>query len=256
MTLTIWIWVSFFVSLLANGFVFMHHISSGIINLSVQSMLIINLALSDSLMNVYLGMLSIHDILYTGTFPHIYQTWNKSTNCKVMAILSTLSMEMSLYTVVLLSITRCLHIVYRYKIGPCSILIILVSFWMITIHLTLLPVLDITYFNRGNIINSAECLLFSFTSGQHQAWIYGFLFYIILPLISLIIIAAAYISILNFSRRITSGIRALGNSNVHTKLPLKFIMVINLCHLLPWLLIFLLSFLNLVYVDLSTKISR
>jgi len=69
-------------------------------------LLILNLALADFLMGVYLIILGIAGAVYYGTFERHENAWRSSTTCQVMGALVVISSETSVLTMVFLSSVR------------------------------------------------------------------------------------------------------------------------------------------------------
>jgi len=69
-------------------------------------MLILNLAMADLLMGVYLILLGIAGVVFDGTFCRHELTWRSGTTCQVMGSLVVISSETSVLTLVLLASIR------------------------------------------------------------------------------------------------------------------------------------------------------
>ena len=75
-------------------------------------MLILNLALADFLMGVYLIMLGIAGVVFDGIFCRHELDWRSGATCQAMGVLVVLSSETSVLTMVLLASIR-LYVIYR-----------------------------------------------------------------------------------------------------------------------------------------------
>ena len=75
-------------------------------------MLILNLALADFLMGVYLIMLGIAGAVFNGTFCAEELNWRSGATCRGMGALVVLSSETSVLTMVLLASVR-LYVTFR-----------------------------------------------------------------------------------------------------------------------------------------------
>ena len=88
-----------------NGFVFFLRFSDNKSN-KVQSILILNLAMSDFLMGVSMVMLASVDAFYNIYFPSYSDNWRRGPICKLVSILSLLSSEASVFFITLISFDR------------------------------------------------------------------------------------------------------------------------------------------------------
>jgi len=97
------IWFILLGSFMANGFVIFYR--SFILNkkMSPHNILLVNLALSDILMSVYLLGLATADVIYMGSYAINDNTWRESLYCKALSILSNVSGEVSLSFISFLS---------------------------------------------------------------------------------------------------------------------------------------------------------
>ena len=112
---------------------------------TLQSVLILNLALSDLLMGIDMLILSSADFYYHNLFPSFSANWIDSSTCKIAAVLSTLSSEASVVLVALIGLDRYLGI--RYPLGVHKGLgktrtgICVITCWLISMFFSLIPVI-------------------------------------------------------------------------------------------------------------------
>ena len=111
---------------------------------TVQSVLIVNLAISDFFMGIDMLMLSSADFYYYSFFPSFSASWIESTMCKVAAALSTLSSEASVILVALIGLDRYLGVRYPLSVhrglGKTRTRICVIMCWLISIVVSLIPV--------------------------------------------------------------------------------------------------------------------
>ena len=102
--LRVFMWILGLSALLGNGFVVLWRLiprqqkgirktESGI----VQSILVLNLALADGLMGVYMLIIASADMYYRGVYILYAEDWQQSIICKVAGFLSVLSSETSVF---------------------------------------------------------------------------------------------------------------------------------------------------------------
>jgi len=263
LVLRIFVWLSGIGSIAANLFVVFHRLSNFTKSLSFanDNILILNLTLADILAGVYLLLLSALDLIYRGQFILKADEWKKSFLCKMMAVISTLSACMSLFVVALLAFTRCLHIVYSFKIKTLHITNILVSAWLLIIAISSVPLSNIPYFGSGSFLQSDTCLLFNFSFGRTQGWEYSFTFFTMLNLLLFCVISAFYIRIMKHIVETKDNLASFDNveNEKATKVSqgaLKLLLLLLSSNLLVWLPLLTLSFLAYANVSIPHSVSR
>ena len=108
----------------------------------VQLLLISNLSdcqISDTIMGVYMIMISSADLYYRQTFPSEF--WRVSFTCKFAGTLSVLSSEASVFFVTLISVDRLIGIKYpfsTYRIGTRTSRILSSGLWLISLSISVL----------------------------------------------------------------------------------------------------------------------
>ena len=112
---------------------------------TMQSVLILNLAVSDFLMGIDMLILSSADFYYHNLFPSFSENWIESPSCKIAAVLSTLSSEASVILVSLIGLDRYLGIRYPLSVhkglGKTRTRICVVICWLISIIISLISVM-------------------------------------------------------------------------------------------------------------------
>ena len=125
----------------------------------VSNMFRKQLVLSDGAMGLFFFMLSVYNILYTGDFVTVAHLWRKSIHCRILAFLSMISLEMTLFSVLFIGIERFLAICFPLK----NICISVKSAWtMIMFSLVAASAIALTpslsmYFNNTEL-NNAMCI--------------------------------------------------------------------------------------------------
>ena len=110
----------------------------------VQSFLVVNLAISDSFMGIYMLILASVDAYYGAEYFQYAEVWRSSVLCKVAGFLSLLSSEASVFFLVLLTIDRFQGLVYPFssrRLGRLSVKIVSVCLWLGLVVLSLVPTL-------------------------------------------------------------------------------------------------------------------
>ena len=117
------------------------------------------LILSDGAMGLFFLMLSIYNILYTGDFVTVGHLWRKSIHCRILSVVSMVSIEMTLFIVLFIGIDRFLAMCFPLKniyISVKSAWSMVVFAWVAAITISLIPSLSM-YFNNVEL-NNAMCI--------------------------------------------------------------------------------------------------
>ncbi|XP_072017063.1 G-protein coupled receptor GRL101-like [Amphiura filiformis] len=115
----------------------------------VQSFLVMNLAISDCMMGIYMLILAGYDLYFGKLYFQVADVWRGSLMCKFAGFLSLLSSEASVCLLVLITLDRLFGIVFpfsRLRLGRLSVKIIVCIIWVTMAILSLAPILltDIT----------------------------------------------------------------------------------------------------------------
>ena len=114
--------------------------------MNVQALLIINLAVADCLMGVYMIFITSADVYFGAAFFLSAPWWRNSNICKVAGVLAFLSSELSVLILTLITLDRMICIVFpfgknRLSLKVTGVLLILV--WVVVFVVALVPfVLD------------------------------------------------------------------------------------------------------------------
>ena len=113
---------------------------------SVQTLLIINLAIADCIMGVYMLIITSADVFFGDAFFLSSPWWRNSTVCKVAGVLAFMSSELSVLTLTLITLDRTICIVFPFGKNRLSIKVtgvLLILIWVFVFVVALVPfVLD------------------------------------------------------------------------------------------------------------------
>ena len=221
-----------------------------------ENVLIVNLSVADLLMGIYLMVLLVHDIVYSGEFVIVSPQWIHSISCKIMAVLSTVSPIMSLYTVTVIGVSRCLNIVYKFKLTTKSIVIVLCSLWLWTVFIVSLPLTGADLFHDWHYIHSEVCLLFYFSHGLHKGWPYRFVFFIFCSLVSIFIMTVSYIKISIYIKRTVAELKVVGSTTSYKQSAIICMSILVVSGLALWFPVLMISILTLATPSIPHQISR
>ncbi|CAH1802539.1 unnamed protein product [Owenia fusiformis] len=116
----------------------------------INRILIMNLSLSDMIMGVYIIIIAAMDMKYRDTYFQNLGIWTKSNLCMASGFIASLSSEMSVYILVVMTLDRFLKIVFPFKVwlhfSKRVVHGVLIVGWTLCITLTALPLLPLDYF--------------------------------------------------------------------------------------------------------------
>ncbi|XP_031561610.1 uncharacterized protein LOC116297509 isoform X2 [Actinia tenebrosa] len=254
-TLQIFIWILGLSALLGNFFVVILRSVFKEDN-KVHSFLLTNLAVADFLMGVYMLILAIKDVTFQGEyFKHDF-TWRTGKTCKLAGALSLLSSEASVLLLTLITADRFKSIVFPFRFGKLRMkgaCFIVALIWTIGILLSVIPLLDVSYFHDesrrvGYYGRSALCLPLQLTRDKLAGWEYSVIIFIVLNLISFTFILVAYILMFITVKRISSSIRSTVMSRESQMAKrMAFIIATDFFCWMPVIIIGILSLLDLFH---------
>ena len=254
-TLQVMIWVMALTSLLGNLFVIIWRCAKG--GLSTASALVLNLGVSDLLMGVYLLIIAIVDHTYRGSYIMHEEEWRNGFLCRSAGMLSMLSSEMSVFTMLVMTLDRVKAIVFPFRFNHLrltlkSTLIVCACLWTFFLVLSVIPMFDGPYFDNFYGQNGV-CLPFTLRNIKGSGWEYAMSIFNIINLAAFLIIAAGYLTLYNSvdNSRKNSG-RELSISDLRL---LRKISLIIISDFLCWVPIIVMSFLALGGVFIPGEVS-
>ena len=115
--LKVFIWIIGPISLFENGYVFFWQLQSTAKTETqiTQRILIVNLAVSDFMMGVYMVILSCVDVFYGNEYFVYSDIWRESIGCRFLGFLTLVSGETSLLLLTVITVDRYLHLVFPFS---------------------------------------------------------------------------------------------------------------------------------------------
>ena len=208
----------------------------------VQPFLLVNLAVSDLLMGIYLLIIAIKDAQWHGEyFKHDFN-WRAGSVCQLAGALSMLSSEVSVVMLTLITFDRLVCVVFPFSSARLTLRKAYVScavIWIFGIVISCLPVVGMEYFSGGKneagfFGRSSVCLPLQLSDDRPAGWEYSVGFFIALNLFSFIFILLAYITI--YCTVQTSAKRAGStrmNQNAAMARKMMFIVLTDFCCWMP-----------------------
>ena len=140
-TLTVMMWIIGLNALFGNLFVItwrVRNLYSG----NVQNILLHNLAISDTVMGIYMITIVCVDMYYGENFPMNSESWRNGVLCRIAGALSVTSSEASVFFLTLLTLDRFVNMKNPYsvkKLGKTSTKCIALCIWIISLVLGIVP---------------------------------------------------------------------------------------------------------------------
>ena len=170
--LKIVVWLLAVVTIIGNVFVIIWRLK--IPSDDKQAFLVVNLSISDLLMGIYLIIIAVTDIRYMGHYAYNAKQWQKNVLCKICAFISTVSSEVSVCHLVLISMDRWCVVVRPYSYNPFTDKLskfLTLIIWIVAGFFSMMPFFLVSYFGR-HVVQNGVCLMFNLTSGLYPGWEY------------------------------------------------------------------------------------
>ena len=220
-------------------------------NNRVQNMLICSLSFSDMLMGVYLIGIINQEIATRGEYYKHDLNWRTGSSCKVFGIISVISSEVSVFTLVFIAYDRFLHIVHALefrKIGYRTAIFLLAVTWLVCTAIAVIPATVESYFydelrREGFYGTNSICMPLQLPGEDTVAWEYCLAVFGVLNFIGAIYLIVAYCQMFYssyMSAKISKNKSRLG---VHTTMAKRFAAVVftDVCCWVPIAMLLLLS---------------
>jgi leucine-rich repeat-containing G protein-coupled receptor 7 len=220
----------------------------------MNNIIINSLAFSDLLMGFYLALIAAVDVYYHGYYAYNEYSWLNSKTCNVLGFFANLSLEMSLYSKMVLSI----FFVYALKNSTeifeqkNKIRAVCLGGWVVFVFVSTIPFF-LFEDNKSNI-----CLYFNIGMNLFTGWPYNIIIYNILNnvmLATLIIHSLKLIKIVTASKRQVEKSGHISGGTKNSRTYRKFVLLF-LPYLLYWILIESSQIISLVGVEFNIHITQ
>ena len=170
---------------------------------TVQSIMLLHLAVSDGLMGAYLITLGVKDLLWRGEYYLHDFEWRSSLACQITGATSLLSSEVSLMLMALISADRLKNIVFPFRGGALSrkmTHILCAIIWLVGFLLAFFPMFGLRYFEDLTTYHnyygkSVVCLPLQLSRHKTEGWEYSVSVFVGLNFFLFIFITVAYLAI-------------------------------------------------------------
>ncbi|XP_074662379.1 G-protein coupled receptor GRL101-like [Tubulanus polymorphus] len=220
----------------------------------LDGFLIMNLAVSDLLMGIYLVIIASVDVYYRGIYTLNEKYWKRSVLCKISGILSSVSSEVSVFVLLFMTCERCATIKFPFRKTPVTRnrgALIMALAWIGVFVIFILPVLKIPYFGNEFYSNSGLCLPFVLTDRKTKGWEFSAAMFIYANLVAFIVIFVCYVVMYKHIR--ATGISVSKSNDIYTKAA-KRMAVIVLTDFMAWIPIIVLGLLAMCNVQIPGEV--
>ncbi|XP_053379720.1 uncharacterized protein LOC123526988 isoform X2 [Mercenaria mercenaria] len=169
-----------------------------------------NLAVADFLMGIYLIIIAVADAAYRKRYTFMDDYWRNSGWCTLAGFLSTASSEASVFFLCLITIDRLLVIKYPFgqiRFNPKNAGISSGIVWVISVSVSLIPILYKDYFQDKFYSKSGVCIALPLTRDRPPGWLYSIMIFIGLNFVTFCLIAIGQVIIYREIKKATAGIR-------------------------------------------------
>lgn len=218
----------------------------------VQNMFICSLSFSDMLMGVYLAGIINQEITTRGEYYKHDFYWRTGSLCKVFGIISVISSEVSVFTLVFIAYDRFLHIVRALefkKIGYRTAVFLLVITWSGCTAIAVIPAtINSAYFydetlRQGFYGTNAICMPLQLPGEETIAWEYCLAVFGAMNFIAAMYLIVAYCQMFYSSYTSAKNSKNSARLGIHTTMAKRFAAVVftDVCCWVPIAMLLLLS---------------
>ena len=237
--LRICIWILGTFATVGNVFVFFWRILKE--NVTPASLLIVNLAISDFLMGIYMLIIGSFDMLYRGEYIVYAEQWKSSFSCAVAGFLSTTSSEMSVFLLLVITFDRVKVLLFpfsNFRFTKGFSFFTVLTGWVICIILAIIPILATDVFGDHFYGQNSVCLPFTLRHTKNRGWVFSLVVFVVANFAAFIAIFIGYVCIY---RSVILSRKSAGNVSSDDLRLARRITLIVLTDFLCWVPIILLS---------------
>lgn len=194
LTLRLSIWILGSIALVGNAFVVIWRLKTKSES-KVHALLLLNLAIADFLMGIYLILIAAVDVFYRGKYFIYNDGWKQSRLCQFSGFVSTISSEASVFILTIMTTDRYVTIVHplrHFGLRVRGAYIALIITWLIAFVLAGAPLTGIDYFKEF-YARSGVCLPLHLTANKPIGWEYSVFLFLGLNFASFMLIFVLYL---------------------------------------------------------------
>ena len=245
-------------ALLGNAYVVLQRLKSSTTGrrdiTRVQDTMVGHLAVADSLMGVYMLVIASADVYYRDRYAFFAEAWQTSYICKLAGFLSVLSSEASVLFMTVISIDRCLGMLFPFsdlKLRPKSAKIAAALVWIFISIISLLPVMVKSYFGDAFYGRSTVCLALPLTAERPAGWEYSVAIFIGFNLVAFLTMLICYSAIYYIAKSSSSQVGRVSDARmkeIQLAMRMAFLVLTDACCWMPIIIIGILSLTNTVTI--------
>lgn len=260
------IWIAGVIACIGNSIVIIWHFKDRIGQRvreeeQVNSTLVLSLHCSDLLMGIYLIIIASVDSWYRGRYIENSDNWRESILCNLCGFLSTVSSEVSVFTLVSMALNRyteiCLPMSSPYKFTLDYTHRLISTFWFVAVTIATLPLLITPYFRGQFYARSGVCLGFHITNQKAAGWLYAIGVYLCVNLVAFTIIVTCYTKMYKYIK-LKREINGAQNARMMTTIerpnhPIKIALIV-ITSFVAWMPTIILGFIALAGIALPAAV--
>ena len=166
----------------------------------MNSFLLTNLAAADFLMGVYLLIIAYKDASWKGVYYKHHFAWRDSNLCIAAGVIATISNEVSVFSLLVITMDRFICIVFPFRFEKLSlkkVMLIMGIVWSVGIIIALAPLFNDAYFfdedGKVNLFGQTPlCLALMLSRERSAGWEYSVFVFVAVNGFSFVFIAIAY----------------------------------------------------------------
>ncbi|XP_074662588.1 relaxin receptor 2-like [Tubulanus polymorphus] len=208
--LRVTVWIVAILSCLGNSVVllgrFLLHENN-----KTHSLFIKNLAFADFLMGLYLFIIASYDVKYRQNYLYHEREWRLSWQCDVSGVISTLSCEVSVLILTVITLDRYVCVTHPFISNKRSLglaYVIAAIIWLLSILLAVIPVVKIPYFGESYYNTNGACLPLHIHEPFGRGWEYSAFVFIGINSLAFVFIVYAYAMMFYLIKKSNISIRS------------------------------------------------
>ena len=182
----------------------------------LNSFLLTNLAVADFLMGVYMLLIAYKNTVWQGVYFKHDVSWRDSALCIFAGIISTISSEVSVFTLTVITCDRLFCLVFPFRFQRMSMkqaAIIMTFVWLLGLAIAVIPLFHDDYFydNDHNVHfygRSAVCLPFQLSTEKSAGWEYSSFIFIFFNGFSFLYMLVAYLIMYRAVTKTSNAVRS------------------------------------------------
>ncbi|XP_062569354.1 G-protein coupled receptor GRL101-like [Saccostrea cucullata] len=254
--LSVVIWYMAFLATFGNIVALISNLTTFKDKASIEYLILsFNLSIADLFMGIYLYVIAIVNLMYTGVYGFEDYKWRHSSVCTFAGILATMSSEASALFVLLITIDRLIAIKHPFYPNKRRWVIMLSVFsWALSISISLFPILamELLIF-KDFYAQSPICVSLPLSVHRQSGWQYSMIIFIGLNFIIFVGISIGqFLIILEVNK---SGRKSQASNRRRREIALaKSVVAVVITDLLCWVPVGIIGMLTFYGIDISLEV--